>query len=131
MASGPKSGMPGRACREGGATVAVMSIHRAAPTLERRHLRRRCVGCGLAAEAINAGSIDECPRCGCDLSARPPRSYAEMEGLFELDAAEVPEPAALARARADAAAARWLLVVGAVAVAGAGTLAGALLLAAP
>ena len=54
-----------------------------------------------------------------------------MEGLFELDAAEVPDPAALARARADAAAARWLLVVGAVAVAGAGTLAGALLLAAP
>lgn len=108
-----------------------MSVHRAPPILERRHLRRRCVGCGLAAEAINAGSIDECPRCGCDLSARPPRSYAEMEGLFELDAAEVPEPAALARARADAAAARWLLVVGAVAVAGAGTLAGALLLAAP
>ena len=108
-----------------------MSVHRAPPILERRHLRRRCVGCGLAAEAINAGSIDECPRCGCDLSARPPRSYAEMEGLFELDAAEVPDPAALARARADAAAARWLLVVGAVAVAGAGTLAGALLLAAP
>lgn len=108
-----------------------MSVHRAPPILERRHLRRRCVGCGLAAEAINAGSIDECPRCGCDLSARPPRSYAEMEGLFDLDAAEVPEPAALARARADAAAARWLLVVGAVALAGAGSLAGALLLAAP
>lgn len=109
----------------------MMSVHRAPPILERRHLRRRCVGCGLAAEAINAGSIDECPRCGCDLTSRPLRSYAEMEGLFELDASEVPEGAAVARARADAAAARWLLVVGGVAVAAAGTLVAALLMAAP
>ena len=52
---------------------------------------------------------------GCDLLARPPRSYAEMEGL---DAA--PEPAAaadaMAAARTDAAATRWLLVVGAIAM---------------
>jgi hypothetical protein len=54
-----------------------------------------------------------------------------MEGLFELDASEVPEGAAVAQARADAAAARWLLVVGGVAVAAAGTLATALLMAAP
>lgn len=107
-----------------------MSIHRAAPTLERRHLRRRCVGCGLAAEAINAGSIDECPRCGCDLSSRPPRSYAEMEGLFELDAADVPEAPGVARARLDAAAARWVLVVCGVALAAVATLAAAMLLAA-
>jgi len=24
-----------------------------------------------------------CPRCGLDLDERPPRSYAEMEGLLE------------------------------------------------
>jgi hypothetical protein len=80
-----------------------------------RHARRRCVGCGLAAEAITATQVHECPRCGCDLLARPPRSYAEMEGL---DTA--PEPAAAADAmaaeRTDAAATRWMLVVGAIAL---------------
>jgi hypothetical protein len=25
---------------------------------------------------------DRCVRCGCDLRERPPRSYAEMEGLI-------------------------------------------------
>ena len=53
-----------------------------------------------------------------------------MEGLHELDA---PSPAAvdaLARARADAAAARWLVVVGAVAVIATGIVLGTVLAAA-
>lgn len=107
-----------------------MALHRAAPLLERRHTRRRCVQCGLSVEAISATQVHECPRCGCDLQARPPRSYAEMEGLFELDE---PSPAmvdAVARARADAAAARWLVVVGTVAVAAVATLVATLLAAA-
>ena len=107
-----------------------MALHRAAPLLERRHTRRRCVQCGLSVEAISATQVHECPRCGCDLQARPPRSYAEMEGLFELDE---PTPAmvdAVARARADAAAARWLVVVGAVALAAVATLVATLLAAA-
>ena len=107
-----------------------MAVPRTIPLLERRHTRRRCVQCGLAADAISATQVDECPRCGCDLRSRPPRSYAEMEGLNELDA---PSPAmvdALARARADAAAAKWLVVVGAVAVMAAGALVGTILAAA-
>jgi len=92
-----------------------MSVHREIPVLERRHLRRRCVQCGLSADAISSTSADACPRCGCDLSRRPPRSYAEMEGLFDLPV-ETGAVDAVARARWDAAAARWLLVVGGAAV---------------
>ena len=107
-----------------------MALPREAPALVRRHVRRRCVQCGLSAEAIPASSLYECPRCGCDLAARPPRSYADMEGLRELDG---PSPAALdamVRARAEAAAARWLVVVCATAVVSGGALLGALLAAA-
>ena len=106
-----------------------MSLHREAPLLGRRHLRRRCVQCGLGADAINATNGDECPRCGCDLSSRPPRSYAEMEGLFELPPERETEDARL-RARHDAAAARWLLVVTGVAAASLAMLAAAMLSAA-
>lgn len=35
-----------------------------------------------------------CPACGCDLYARPPRSYAELEGF----AGAEEEPAALSAA---------------------------------
>lgn len=91
------------------------AVHRTI-AIPSRHARRRCVGCGLAAEAISATQLHECPRCGCDLLARPPRSYAEMEGLDALPAAAA-APDALAAARTDAAATRWLLVVGAVAAA--------------
>lgn len=107
-----------------------MSLHRTAPLLQRCHTRRRCVQCGLAAEAISATQVHECPRCGCDLQARPPRSYAEMEGLHELEAPSPAAADALARARADAAAARWLVVVGAVAVIATGIVLGTVLAAA-
>lgn len=48
--------------------------------IEPRHLAVRCVSCGLV---MRDCSIDHCPRCGIDLDHRPPRSYAEMEGLLE------------------------------------------------
>lgn len=99
-----------------------MSLHREAPVLGRRHLRRRCVQCGLGTDTVDASVAPACPRCGCDMAARPPRSYAEMEGLFELvPDARAEDPAV--RVRADAAAVRWLLVVAAVATVSAGTLA--------
>lgn len=103
-----------------------MAAPRTAPDLSRRHTRTRCVQCGLSAEAIPASCLAECPRCGCDLTARPPRSYAQMEGLYELP--EDPRRIDARRiAAADAAAARWLVVLGCVALAAAGTLLGAVL----
>ena len=106
-----------------------MALPREAPALVRRHVRRRCVQCGLSADAIPASSLYECPRCGCDLAARPPRSYAEMEGLFDLP----PDPAvedARRRVNAEAAAARWLVVLLGVAGLSGGALAAAVMLAA-
>ena len=105
-----------------------MAIDPNVPTLERRHLRRRCVQCGLAADAIHSDHGDQCPRCGCNLAARPPRSYAEMEGLFELTQDAVVVDARV-RARADAASARWLIVVAAVGLAAIATLAATMVLA--
>ena len=57
--------------------------------------RRRCCACGYAGrdaqraldgrraqrDAVDADGGPFCPQCGCDFAARPPRSYAEMEGL--------------------------------------------------
>lgn len=42
---------------------------------------RRCVGCGYDGALLRGGQAERCARCGCDLAKRPPRSYAEMEGL--------------------------------------------------
>ena len=74
---------------------------REAPALMRRHLRRRCVQCGLSADAIPASQPMECPRCGCDLAERPPRSYAQMEGL-DADAPARDTERELAEARVHA-----------------------------
>jgi len=49
--------------------------------IEPRHLSQRCVGCGLT---IRDAEVDACPRCGVDFDERPPRSYAEMEGLLDM-----------------------------------------------
>ena len=51
-------------------------------TVDRQLLTRRCVSCGYDAAVINRTQTRRCPRCGCDLTQRPPRSYAEMEGLL-------------------------------------------------
>ncbi|GAB4516286.1 MAG: hypothetical protein Tsb0013_20890 [Phycisphaerales bacterium] len=54
--------------------------------LSRRLTRRRCVACGCEHPSF-AAPIERrpswCPSCGEDLYARPPRSYAEMEGLAQ------------------------------------------------
>ncbi len=110
------------------ATVVLMATQGGTPLLERRHLRRQCVQCGLSAEAILATNGTLCPRCGCDLVSRPPKSYAEMEGLLEMEVAPAASDA-LVRVRSDAAAARWLLVLVAVAAVSIAAVLGALLLA--
>ncbi len=50
-------------------------------TLHHRLLRRRCLACGYDGALLRAGQASACAKCGCDLRARPARSYAEMEGL--------------------------------------------------
>lgn len=83
--------------------------------IELRHRLVRCVQCGTRSDGLDALGAERCPRCGCDLQARPPRSYAEMEGLLEPAAEPAPEPDAGVQARLDAAAARWVVVLCAVA----------------
>ena len=51
-------------------------------TVERRLLTRRCVRCGHNGPTLNRRETRNCPECGCDFAERPPRSYAEMEGLL-------------------------------------------------
>jgi hypothetical protein len=45
----------------------------------------RCLGCGAPADQALRELLDACHECGCDFSLRPPRSYAELEGLTPLD----------------------------------------------
>ncbi|MCA9285326.1 MAG: hypothetical protein KDA22_08940 [Phycisphaerales bacterium] len=76
---------------------------------------RRCVCCGFDGASLRRSA--ECPSCGCDLRERPPRSYAEMEGLNRRPTA-VRDRAPVAEHRAIE---RWLavlflLMVGVVAV---------------
>lgn len=55
-------------------------IHRA----QARHGRRLCLTCGYRGGRIQRHLRlvgYRCPKCGQDLYARPPRSYAEMEGF--------------------------------------------------
>ena len=43
-----------------------------------------CLGCGFDGRGLQTGHTEpawKCPKCGADLYSRPPRSYAEMEGL--------------------------------------------------
>lgn len=51
-------------------------------TVDRRLLTRCCVRCGFDGPAVNRRAVSACPECGCDFAKRPPRSYAEMEGLL-------------------------------------------------
>ncbi len=43
---------------------------------------KRCVACGYECRMLDHTAA--CLRCGCDLVERPPRSYAEMEGIVDL-----------------------------------------------
>ena len=54
--------------------------------LSRLH-RRQCVACGYAGRFVDRPGQLHCPRCTCDFTERPPKSYAEMEGLEDADLA--------------------------------------------
>lgn len=47
-----------------------------------------CLRCGYDGRGVSHGVILNpeawCPNCGCDFHRRPPRSYAEMEGLYDV-----------------------------------------------
>ncbi len=45
----------------------------------------RCLECGETADHALRELVPHCETCGCDFHARPPRSYAELEGLTPLD----------------------------------------------
>ncbi len=49
-------------------------------SVDRRLFERCCVQCGISVERGGGGFL-QCNECGCDFHHRPPRSYAEMEGL--------------------------------------------------
>lgn len=60
------------------------------PALSRRLTRRTCLKCGHHGPLLQGAvglTTRVCPGCGADLCARPPRSYAEMEGLVEVSGA--------------------------------------------
>ena len=59
-------------------------------TIPPRHFVRRCMACGYDGPGLRASQSTHCALCGCDLSARPPRSYAELEGFVELWVEEAP-----------------------------------------
>lgn len=66
--------------------------------------RRMCLGCGYQGSRLEGNATFSCPGCGTDLYARPPMSYAEMEGLdLPGDAAHAgPRPARPGRWRSAA-----------------------------
>lgn len=51
-----------------------------------------CLSCGYTGDELQSPESEplRCPECGEDLYTRPPRSYAELEGLVEPTA--VPRP---------------------------------------
>ena len=63
-----------------GAVLLLQAMPTPIRTLEARHIVPRCVRCGLV---IRTAELDACPRCAIDFEERPPRSYADMEGLRE------------------------------------------------
>lgn len=74
--------------------------------LSRLH-QRQCVACGYAGRFVERPGQTHCPRCSCDFIERPPKSYAEMEGIDQLE----PRAARLARAQVQEPPAReWRLV---------------------
>jgi len=45
----------------------------------------RCLECGTTADHALRELLEHCHECGCDFAKRPPRSYAELEGLTPLE----------------------------------------------
>jgi hypothetical protein len=58
-----------------------MVLGKAHQFVQRDLFVKRCVFCGYDGALIRSGRTDRCVQCGCDLRERPPRSYAEMEGI--------------------------------------------------
>jgi hypothetical protein len=83
--------------------------------------------CGMRTDVQSNPSSETCHGCGCDFLARPPRSYAELEGLLE----ELDETAAQSdgglQDRLDAAASRWIIVLLGVAAIGLAAIVGLIL----
>jgi ribosomal protein L37E len=52
-----------------------------ASSLGHRHLTPRCLACGRVSLDRR---LEACVGCGEDFVSRPPRCYAEMEGLIDL-----------------------------------------------
>lgn len=65
------------------AGILTRSVMEGKTTRDQRHhlFERRCVSCGHNGPDLQIDDAILCPVCGCDLLERPPRSYAEMEGL--------------------------------------------------
>lgn len=102
-----------------------MATHGSKERLDLHHRLVRCVRCGHRSEELLAPDTEECPSCGCNLHARPPRSYAEMEGLDQAPA--LPDIDHGVQDRLDAAATRWVMLLCAVAAVAMATVVGAML----
>lgn len=77
-------------------------------TIPPRHFVRRCMACGYDGPGIKVTHSTHCALCGCDLTKRPPRSYAELEGFVELWPQE-PLPVAHVDPTRARIATRWLV----------------------
>lgn len=87
-------------------TVTVMPV---------RLARRMCLACGFSGRAIQNASRETawlCPRCGTDLYARPPRSYAELEALSDSNPGTPMDDALLHPPRAESLILRAVDLVG-------------------
>jgi hypothetical protein len=74
--------------------------------LSRLH-QRQCVACGYAGRFVDRPGQANCPRCSCDFAERPPKSYAEMEGIDQL---EPPAKRRALRGADDPPAREWRMV---------------------
>ena len=79
-----------------------------ARTIDHRMLARRCVACGYEGRSLLKPGLERCPRCLCDLRSRPPRSYAEMEGLVGSAPRIAPRQAPAHQATKQRMTHRWL-----------------------
>ena len=75
--------------------------------VEATSLMRRCLSCGIPVDADPTTTV-ECHHCGCDFLDRPPRSYAEMEGIEDAVEAVSPTVQAWVSWREQVLVERWL-----------------------
>jgi hypothetical protein len=82
----------------GARTLYALGMRAVRSSVPARHQRRLCLTCGFDGPPLQhyrEDAPEACPNCGEDLYARPPRSYAELEGLdeaFEIDPTDRGEP---------------------------------------